>query len=320
MLEEIIKVLIVEDNPGDLELIRLMLREDTSTRFEIHHASTLALGIAILKEKDIDVVLLDLGLPDSMGIQTIETFEKEAVDVPVIVLTGMEDSRIVAQAVRLGAQDYLVKGDFELTLLRKSIMYAIERKKIEHRLRETNDRVTSIVRLIPSSLSITTFEEGNYLEVNEAFEKITGFSKDEVIGKSVVDLGIMDGLVRDRIKNEIETTGSVSNFEVHIRKKSGEVISGLFAGRIINMEGKTALLSVITDITERIRAVEQIRVYLSQLEDTKKILEKNAVELKALNAGKDKLFSIVAHDLRSPFSALLGFSEYLSQNSSELTP
>jgi signal transduction histidine kinase len=126
-----IRVLLVEDNPGDVRLLREILREARSLPHELAHAGRLEEARARLAEGGVDVVLLDLSLPDAQGIDTVRRALEAAPEVPLIVLTGLDDERVALQAVHAGAQDYLVKGQIEPPLLARSIRYSLERKRLE---------------------------------------------------------------------------------------------------------------------------------------------------------------------------------------------
>ena len=131
-----LSVLVVEDNPGDAVLVREALadagaRAGTPDRFGVARAATLAEGLAHLAEHPVDVVLLDLTLPDSTGLATLRAVRAAAPDTPIIALTGLDDEALALEAVRAGAQDYLVKGQADGVLLVRAITYAIERKRAE---------------------------------------------------------------------------------------------------------------------------------------------------------------------------------------------
>ena len=138
-----IRVLLVEDNPGDARLIQEMLAEGKVSRFDLVCADRFSDGMARLAERAIDVVLLDLSLPDSRGLETFVQMQDQVPDVPVLVLTGFDDEDLGVQAVREGAQDYLVKGQVDQHLLVRAVHYAIERKRVERELRKQTalDRV-----------------------------------------------------------------------------------------------------------------------------------------------------------------------------------
>lgn len=130
-----IRVLLVEDSPGYARLIQEMLRDADTVRFDLSYANCLADGIAFLNGGSPDVVLLDLSLPDSTWPGTLLDVLAKAPDVPVVVLTGFDDSEMAVQAVQSGAQDYLVKGHIDTNLLVRTIRYAIERQRMKMELR-----------------------------------------------------------------------------------------------------------------------------------------------------------------------------------------
>ncbi len=127
------RVLLIEDNPGDALLIREMLRDAREVAFALQICSTLAEGLQELSERRFDVILLDIDLPDSRGMETVSRLlnRHPANPVPVVVLTGFDDQDVAVQALKAGAQDYLVKGDTTTNLLIRSIRYAIERHRID---------------------------------------------------------------------------------------------------------------------------------------------------------------------------------------------
>lgn len=130
MEHEPIKVLLIEDNPGDARLIREMFAEVRGTGFHLERADRLSTGLERLAGGGVDVVLLDLSLPDSHGLDTFVRVHAQAPQVPVILLTGLDDEALAAKAMRQGAQDYLVKGQVEGNLLARSLRYAIERQRL----------------------------------------------------------------------------------------------------------------------------------------------------------------------------------------------
>lgn len=132
MDKEFIKALLIEDNAGDAFLVRDMLANEEAVKIDLKHVSSLTAGIGRIREGGFDIILLDLGLPESHGLDTLKLLLPEAGHLPVIVLTGLSDQDIGAQAVYNGAQDYLIKGDVSSGLLVRSILYAIERKKMEN--------------------------------------------------------------------------------------------------------------------------------------------------------------------------------------------
>jgi PAS domain S-box-containing protein len=133
-------VLLVEDNPGDARLIQEMLADGSGHRFRLWRADRLSAGLDMLSSGLVGVVLLDLSLPDSLGIETFCTMFAHAPQVPIIVLTGTDDEVMALHAVKTGAQDYLIKGEVNSNLLLRAMRYAMERKEAERALRESEER------------------------------------------------------------------------------------------------------------------------------------------------------------------------------------
>jgi len=138
-------VLVVEDNPGDAKLLRHHLRESSLTGGgsgpEITHVERLEAGFDALAHGSYDVVFLDLGLPESSGIETLERFVDRYTTVPVVVLTGLDNHERAVEAIQRGAQDYLVKDEIDGDTLARSLRYAIERKKSERELRRQKEQM-----------------------------------------------------------------------------------------------------------------------------------------------------------------------------------
>src|SRR5437868_13441205 len=131
-------VLLIEDNPGDARLIREMLAEDPEAPFRLHFAERLSSGLELLSKVgeagSPSLVLLDLSLPDSFGLETFAKVYAHSPGVPIIVLTGNDDQTVALSAVKGGAQDYLVKGRLDRELLLRSMQYSIERKRYQVQL------------------------------------------------------------------------------------------------------------------------------------------------------------------------------------------
>ena len=138
MNDTAIHVLLIEDNPDDAFLIQEMLDEagGKSRRFVVTHTERLVTGMERLARNRIDVVLLDLGLPDSQGLETFATAHARAPSVPIVVLSGLDDEALALEAVEQGAQDYLVKGQVEGRSLLRALRYAIERQRAEEALQQ----------------------------------------------------------------------------------------------------------------------------------------------------------------------------------------
>jgi len=129
-----IKVLLVEDNPADVRLVREMFLDIDASEFELSVADTLHSALDVLAGYEFDVMLLDLSLPDSRGLNVITQILNHAPHLPIVILSGIDDAELSLQAVQAGAQDYLVKGQGDGNLLCRALRYAIERKRTQERL------------------------------------------------------------------------------------------------------------------------------------------------------------------------------------------
>ena len=139
MQNESIKILLVEDNPGDVRLLQEAMAEADTIEFELEHVERVKDALKRLDQESFDLVLLDLMLPDSMGFETLTRIQEAVPNVPMIVLTVVDDEAMAIEAVQRGAQDYLVKGEISSRMLVWAIRYAIERQRqlsaLEHELR-----------------------------------------------------------------------------------------------------------------------------------------------------------------------------------------
>jgi diguanylate cyclase (GGDEF)-like protein len=137
-----IKILLIEDNPGDARLIKYMLAEAQGPTCDLEWVDCLRAGLDRLAAGGIDLVLLDLGLPESVGLDTLRRMQEQAPSVPtLVVLSGLNDENIALQAVQMGAQDYLVKGRVDGSLLMRSIRYAMERSQAKEALQQAHTQL-----------------------------------------------------------------------------------------------------------------------------------------------------------------------------------
>jgi len=179
---DVFRVLLIEDNPGYSEVIRIILDKAQDIRFELRGVTRLSEGLDYLGEDGIDIILLDLKLPDSQGIKTFDKVYAQAQNVPIIVLTVTDNDELALEAVQRGAQDYLVKEQVDQKSLVRAIRYAVERKRIEETLRDTN---LFLQNILESSFAISilyTDYEGNILYWNKGAENIFGYKAEEIIG------------------------------------------------------------------------------------------------------------------------------------------
>jgi two-component system, cell cycle sensor histidine kinase and response regulator CckA len=133
------KSLLVEDNAADARLIRELLRDSPGDGVQLEHATRLDSALAQIRQERFDIVLLDLDLPDSQGLATLTRTQQADSGLPIVVLTGQDDRAFAVEAVRAGAQDYLVKGRFDGDLLARTLYYALERNRAQKEIRRLNE-------------------------------------------------------------------------------------------------------------------------------------------------------------------------------------
>jgi CheY-like chemotaxis protein len=144
-----ISILYIEDNSADVVLLRELLSEEQNLEFVLEDVDTLSAGLERLEAGGIDLVLLDLSLPDSQGSTTFFIVREAVKNIPIILMTGLQDEDVALQLVQKGAQDYLLKGDINGTLLVRSFRYAIEREKLSALLRDALEQIYTLKGLIP---------------------------------------------------------------------------------------------------------------------------------------------------------------------------
>jgi len=254
------RFLLVEDNSGDARLIKEYLSETQKAPFEIQVTERLSDGLNVLRDKRFDLVLLDLNLPDSSGIETLIKVKAEARKTAIIVLTGLNDEEVAVKALQKGAQDYLVKDQINPNLLSRAIRYAIERMLNELTLREREARYRSLFENMLNGFAYCQMLYKNcksddfiYLDVNKAFEKITGLRN--VVGKRVTEVipGIKETMpeLLD-IYARVAETGIPEQFEIYFRPLD----------IWLNISGyslqKGYFVSVFDNITERKQSEEAL--------------------------------------------------------------
>ena len=258
-----IKVLLIEDNPGDARLLSEILVDVHTALFELEWVDRLSKGLEHLKGAPVDVVLLDLNLPDGAGLKTFTEVRNSAPEVPIIILSGLADEKMAVQTVREGAQDYIVKGNIDGHLLERSIHYAIERKRSEKALERSENKYRNIFRLTPEVILLLD-EKGNIVDVNPRMEDWLGYISGELIGANIFKEKLMDEKSRRLAARMFERRMAgeeLPPYELTFQSKDGRIHVGRIIGtRIRDEEGQFARdLVIITDITDLKKAEDDLR-------------------------------------------------------------
>ncbi len=241
-----IKILLIEDDIEDALLFEETFSVSSNVEHLIVHKTTLNEGIKSLGDNEFDVVMLDMGLPDSQGIETLDRFTENSSKLPVIVLTGHEDFHTSLMALEGGAQDYLVKGEFNSDLLYRTIRYAIERKKYKDKIAENESLLKNIIESNVDGMLILD-NEGRIVFSNNAADKMFGKTKNKLIGYPF----------SFQPDEEVQ--------EIDIVNKKGEIIVGEMYCTPINWKDTNSTLASIRDITDRKQREEELIEHQSRL-------------------------------------------------------
>jgi PAS domain S-box-containing protein len=257
-----LKILLVEDNVGDARLIREYLRE-AGAAIDVRHAGRLEEGLALLAAEPFDAVLLDLSLPDSRGMDTVERARAGAAQLPLIILTGLDDADVALRAVREGAQDYLVKGRVDGELLVRSIRYAIERKKTEEEIRYFNEFTKNIIESTQVGLYVVD-QEGGVVFWNHGMERDFGVPAAELVGKNIFDaFPVLRDEPLGRALQAALTEGEPfeqSGLRHRTRLKGERVVNTKINALRDGRGGIVGAVVITEDVTERVQSQEALRV------------------------------------------------------------
>lgn len=316
MADEIIKVLLVEDNPGDAFLIQELIKEVNTAKVELEAVEQLSQALQILASdtsaglgSGFDVMLLDLSLPDSQGLDTFVRANRETKAIPIIVLTGIDDENLALRAMQEGAQDYLVKGQVTGDLLVRSMRYAIERQRIEEALRHSEERFRVALKHSP----IFVFNQDRDLRYTWIYNPITGWTIEEMLGKQ--DSQIMaqqDAQCLTAIKYHVLTTGSGTRQEVSINTPLGTKYYDLTVEPLRNESQEImGITCACIDISERKLAEAKIREQAALLDITTDGICVRDLENKILfwNKGAENLYGWQADEATGKDASELLFRE-----------
>ncbi|MBB4264952.1 diguanylate cyclase domain-containing protein [Roseospira visakhapatnamensis] len=255
-LGEGLTCLLIEDNLGDARLIQYLLDDADGARLSFTHVTSLAPALDLLRQESFDVILLDLTLPDSNGLETLEIVHRTRADIAIVVLTGIDATDIAIGAVQRGAQDYLVKGRGDGQLIKRSLLYAVERQRANQRLLLAE----AAFRAIDTGIMVTD-AAGKVVRVNPAFCRVTGFENQEVVGtqSSLLRTGIHEAAFYEALWQQLRETGAWEG-EIWTRRKHGEVTPEWLRINVVHDDsgGTAGYVAIFSDITFRRHAEQDL--------------------------------------------------------------
>jgi len=225
----------------------------------------------VLANRKVDLAFLDLSLPDSEGIYSFISLNNRLPHTPIIVLTGLSDLNVALEALSLGAQDYVMKNDFNEKLLYKSIQYSIERKKMMEKLRESNERYEIVARATNDLIWDWDLESGKIYNNPEGLKNLFGFDESEI---STMDqwfkrIHPQDLRIVKKTLDTVRNPGNGSTFDVEYRfcRKDGSYAHVFDRGYVMrNADGKAIrMIGAAQDITSRKQSEKELHVLNEQL-------------------------------------------------------
>lgn len=261
-------VLVIEDNAGDAVLVTDLLEEGISQPI-IHNATTFTQAKeSLINGFCYDVILLDLTLPDNSGEQLVHDIILLAANTPVIVLTGYSSRDFGVKTLSLGVSDYLLKDDLSLDQLIKSITYSIERKRVNVKLKDSEEKYKSLFSLSPMPMWVFDVNTFEFLNVNDAAIRQYGYSREEFLHMTIKDIRPPDDMRKiEEIVAESRNSNAFSWGEFRHLKKGGQLIYVDIKSNLIDFEGKKARLVLATDITERVQHMKAIEKQNKRLQE-----------------------------------------------------
>lgn len=260
----IYRVLLVEDEPGDALLIRKMLKSALTGDFKIEWVTTMAEAKKCLQRDRFHLVLLDLSLPDSFGLDTVRVGHHAAGSVPVVVLTGYDDLELALASLDEGAQDYLVKGDFDNESLVRAIRYALARAQSERDLKKSEERFRSVIHSMDDVLWIASLSRGEMNFLSPTIESLMGCTPEELMENPNLWTEMIhpeDSEEREIVKNRFKERKD-RELTYRIIRSDGDVhwVRDRFR-TIVSREGKPLrMYGLLTDVTKQVLAEKALEV------------------------------------------------------------
>lgn len=254
-MNDSLTILIVEDNPGDARLIQVLIAEENTIHCNFQFAKTLSEALIILSKSKIDLILLDLGLPDSQGIETFRKIKNHILYIPIIILSGLLDQSVALECLKEGAQDYLSKGEFDGKTLSRTIAFSMERKNILNKF-------LKYAAVIEASTDAIYGKDLNGVVTlwNKNAEKLYGYTAEEMIGQNI------SKIIPENLKNEssqlikmIQSGKLIESYATNRVTKSGVVIDVIINAAPVFDDLKNIIgISIVSRDVSKIKDNEEI--------------------------------------------------------------
>jgi PAS domain S-box-containing protein len=255
-----LKILLVEDSISDAMLLQENILSSSATDISISVVQSLSEAEEHLKNNHPDAILLDLTLPDSSGLETVRRARRISPDLPIVVLTGVDDENTGVEAMRTGVQDYLVKGQTDGRTITRVIRYSIERKNAEDAMLVSELRYRRLFEAARDGILILNADSGQIVDVNPFIEDILGYSHEEFLDKKLWEIGLFKDVVESKEAFlKLQTRGYVRYENLPLETKDGRHIAVEFVSNVYMVDHEKVIQCNIRDITDRARVEEALR-------------------------------------------------------------
>ncbi|MGC3959033.1 MAG: response regulator [Verrucomicrobiota bacterium] len=314
MSKEQTNILVVEDEKVFAEVVREIVTEEGRGVYSVTVAGNLAAAIGQLQSRPVDLVLLDLTLPDCLGLETYVALRRAAPQVPVIVLSGLTDEATALHALRAGAQDYLLKNEFDGRLLTRAIRYALERGAVEARLRESEEFFRLISENVTDLISVVD-GNGKRIYNNPSYQAVLGPRNDLSGTNSFAEIHPEDRDTIQGVFRDVVTTGQGRRAEYRFVRSDGAVRHVESQSNVIrNHHGAPQKVVVVSrDVTERLEAENELRQALAEVKrshEQLQIAQRKLVQSEKLEA-ISTFAAGVAHEVKNPLQIVVLGIDYL---------